>query len=462
MKKHLLMMLALVTLVVVGCAPAEEAATTEAPVEETSTEASTDETMDMAYEIVGIDVVKDSLTKDSTVIVDARPIAGFNGWTLGEEARGGHIAGATAFDAKWVTQFESSDALMAELDKFGITKDKDIILYGYGQDAMTLADALSGLGYEKLSVYEGGIVEWAADDSLAMAKLENYDYLVPASWVNDLLAGKEVEAFDGDNYKIFEASWGPGDTYAEGHIPTAIHINTDEYEVGPLWNRVTDEEILMATLANGITKDTTVILYGSDTTPAARIAIMLKYLGVEDVRLLDGGYQAWTAAGYDIATGMVEKVAATEFGTDGQPVHKNYIIDMPEAELLLSEEDGRLVSIRSWAEYLGETSGYDYIEAAGRIDGAVYGFAGSDPWHMEDYRNVDNTAVNYEYMADRWADQTILPTTENAFYCGTGWRAAETWFYAHAMGWEKVSLYDGGWKEWSEANKPMAKGPVTE
>ncbi len=66
-----------------------------------------------------------------------------------------------------------------------------------------------------------------------------------------------------------------------------------------------------------------------------------------------------------------------------------------------------MVSIRSWVEYIGETSGYDYIEAAGRIPGAVYGYAGSDPWHMEDYRNVDNTMVNFEYMAKRWADQDI-------------------------------------------------------
>lgn len=461
MKKHLLMMLALVALFVVGCAPAEQVAT-EAPTQEETTETAADETSDKAYEIVGIDGVKEALGKDTGLVVDARPIAGFNGWTLGEEARGGHITGATAFDATWVTQFESADDLMAELEKFGITKDKEIVIYGYGEDAMSLANALSGLGYEKLGLYENGIVEWAADDSLEMSKLENHEYLVPASWVNDLLAGKEVEGFNGDNYMIFEASWGPGDTYAEGHIPTAVHINTDEYEVGPLWNRVSDEEILKATLANGITKDTTVILYGSDTTPAARIAIMLKYLGVEDVRLLDGGYQAWTAAGYEIATGMVDKVAVTDFGTDGQPLNKNYIIDMPQADALLKDDNGRLVSIRSWAEYLGETSGYDYIEAAGRIDGAVYGFAGSDPWHMEDYRNIDNTAVNYEYMADRWAKQTVLPTTENAFYCGTGWRAAETWFYAHALGWENISLYDGGWKEWSEANMPMAKGKLAE
>lgn len=456
MKKQLFILLTLVVFIIVGCTPAEES-----PAPEVSNETAIEATQEDGIKQVDIEAVKAALTSEDMVVVDARPMAGFNGWILGEEARGGHIEGAVVFDSTWIGQFETRDALTSELEKYGVTKDKSVIVYGAGADAQVLAQELVNLAYENVSFYEGGIVEWAANTELPMAHMANYEYLVSAQWVNDLIAGKEVEAYDGKDYIIFEASWGPGDKYAEGHIPGAVHINTDEYEVGPLWNRVSDGEILKSTLANGITKDTMVVLYGADTTPAARIAILLKYLGVKDVRLMDGGYQAWTSAGFEIATGMVNKVPVTDFGTDGQPQHKAYIIDMPEAESLLKDENGRLISIRSWAEYIGETSGYDYIEAAGRIDGAVYGYAGSDPWHMEDFRNVDNTAVNYEYMAKRWADQDILPTTANAFYCGTGWRAAETWFYAHAMGWENVALYDGGWKEWSEAEMPSLKGDPT-
>lgn len=458
-KKHIVLVVALLAIVFVGCNATEKESAVENSTPEENVVVEVAETSETT---ITTEALKTILEEESAVLVDARPIAGFNGWTLGEEVRGGHIAGATSFDASWITQFETEEALLAELNKFGITKDKDIITYGYGEDAKTLANKLQALGYETVNVYEGGIVEWAADPSLAMSKMTNYDYLVSAEWVKNLMAGETVENYDGRNYIVFEASWGPGDNYEKGHIPEAVHINTDEYEVGPLWNRVSDEAILQATLANGITKDTMVVVYGSDTTPAARIAIMLKYLGVEDVRLLDGGYQAWTAAGYDVATGMVEKKPVTEFGLELTPAHPEYIIDMPEAEGLLAEDNGRLVSIRSVVEFTGETSGYDYIEAAGRIDGAVYGFAGSDPWHMEDYRNIDNTAVNYEYMAARWEENDINPTNENAFYCGTGWRASETWFYAHAMGWENVALYDGGWKEWSEAGKPMATDMASE
>jgi 3-mercaptopyruvate sulfurtransferase SseA len=47
-----------------------------------------------------------------------------------------------------------------------------------------------------------------------------------------------------------------------------------------------------------------------------------------------------------------------------------------------------------------------------------------------------------------------------SFYCGTGWRAAETWFYAYLMGWPDISVYDGGWYEWSQdpASNPIAIG----
>lgn len=456
MKKLMMMMLLTLSFIAVGCsAPVTE------PVSDDNEATQVAEEEELAYTFVNEDEVKSALANDKAIVVDARPIAAFNGWTLANESRGGHIQGAVAFDAKWMTAFETDEALMAELNLFGISKEKEVLVYGYDEDAKQLAVALTEKGYESVSLYEGGIVEWAANIENPMAKMTHHEYLVSANWVNDLMAGKEVEGYDGRDYIVIEASWGPGDKYAEGHIPDAIHINTDDYEVGPLWNRVSDDEILASTLKNGITKDTMVVLYGSDTTPAARVAIMLKYLGVEDVRLLDGGYQAWTAAGYDTATGMVEVAAAESFGLDLTPAHPEYIVDMPEAEALLADENGRLVSIRSWVEFTGETSGYDYIDLAGRIDGATYGFGGSDPWHMEDFRNVDNTAVNYEYMTKRWADNGLTDSNQSAFYCGTGWRAAETWFYAHAMGWEQTALYDGGWKEWSEAGKPYLVGDPT-
>ena len=53
----------------------------------------------------------------------------------------------------------------------------------------------------------------------------------------------------------------------------------------------------------------------------------------------------------------------------------------------------------------------------------------------------------------------IKPEQQVSFYCGTGWRASETFMYARAMGWNNVSVYDGGWYEWSSDPKnPVATG----
>jgi thiosulfate/3-mercaptopyruvate sulfurtransferase len=48
-----------------------------------------------------------------------------------------------------------------------------------------------------------------------------------------------------------------------------------------------------------------------------------------------------------------------------------------------------------------------------------------------------------------WAEWGITPDKTVSFYCGTGWRASLAWFYAYIMGWEDISIYDGGWFEWS-------------
>ncbi len=110
-------------------------------------------------------------------------------------------------------------------------------------------------------------------------------------------------------------------------------------------------------------------------------------------------------------------------------------------------------------------SGYNYIGPAGRIAGDVWGNCGTDAYHMQHYRNLDNTMRPYPEITANWAEAGITEDKHVAFYCGTGWRASETWFYAHLMGWQRIAVYDGGWFEWSKdpANNPIETGePETE
>jgi thiosulfate/3-mercaptopyruvate sulfurtransferase len=123
-------------------------------------------------------------------------------------------------------------------------------------------------------------------------------------------------------------------------------------------------------------------------------------------------------------------------------------------------EHAALVSVRTWREQVGEVSGYNYIEAAGRIAGDVWGNCGSDAYHMQHYRTVDNTMRPYPEIATNWEQADITADKRVAFYCGTGWRASETWFYAYLMGWPRIAVYDGGWFEWSRdpVNNPIETG----
>lgn len=404
------------------------------------------------------DELKKELDNDEFVIVDIRSEAAYIGWKLEGEARGGHIKGAVDFPYSWTKEIKEND-LKSALTGKGIVPEKTIVVYDTnGKDSGTMAELLKGLGYDKVLVYEAGMMEWASDKILPMDSLKNYEKLVHPEWINDLINDQNPENYDGKSYKIFEVSWGQPKDYNDGHIPGSIHLDTNEIEEEPLWNRKSDEDLEKMLLKYGITHDTTVVVYGADSTAAARAASIFMYCGVEDVRLLNGGLGAWKSAGYEVETKANTPTSVQSFGVT-VPAHPEYIIDTAEAKAILSNDKEELVSIRSWAEYLGETSGYSYIKPKGRIKGSTWGHAGSDPYHMEDYRNINGTMRNYKEIAKNWKDWGITSDKKSAFYCGTGWRASEAFFDAYLMGWENIAVYDGGWFEWSmDESNPVDSG----
>ena len=278
---------------------------------------------------------------------------------------------------------------------------------------------------------------------------------------------------------LFHVNFGVPEEYADGHIPGAHFLDTNWLESPADWNRRSPAELDHALRALGITADTTVILYGRDTEgnpnekwpgrragqiAATRAALILSYAGVRDVRLLDGGYDWWVRDGNPLELTPNLPISVPEFGAQ-IPVNPTYIADLPEAKAIIADPDGAaLVSVRSWKEHIGRVSGYNYIEPAGRIKGDVWGNCGTDAYHMQHYRNVDNTMRAYPEIAANWAEAGITPEKWVAFYCGTGWRASETWFYALIQGFERPAVYDGGWLEWSAdpVNNPIETGEPVE
>lgn len=310
------------------------------------------------------------------------------------------------------------------------------------------------------------------------------DRLVSPLWVKETLLDANN---NGRPYVIVETGWGTAqDTgYDKGHIPGAIHVNTDEIEYdeflaraatppGQLgrsttesedaakglgvwdvlprnwWNIYPDIYLLPAIANMGIDVNTTVVVYGSDITGAARVVWTLMYAGVKDVRLLNGGLEAWKSAGYPVDTTPVPRNPKPNFGAN-RALHPEWLATTDYVRNVVNGliMDSVLADVRTYDEYTGKSAPYSYIPTSGRIKGARWAHAGAGPWTMEDYVNPDGTLRALSYLADIWKQNGITPDKEAIFYCGTGWRSSLAWFAAYMMGWDRIRNYDGSWYYWS-------------
>ena len=410
------------------------------------------------------------LGNPSVHIIDVRSVDAFNGWKLAGEKRGGHIPGARSLPLKWFNYIDWIEILREK----EILPGNKIIIYGYNRkDAESASKRFLNSGYSDVNIYAGFLAEWTLDYDLPLEHLSRFRYLVHPDWVNDLISGKKPDEYNNNNYALIHAHYRNRDAYLSGHIPGAIDIDTLALETPETWNRRSPAELKTALENHGITSDTTVVLYGKYMNPdnndpfpgsaagdigALRCAWIMMYAGVKDVRVLNGGFQSWLDAGFEISFTDEKKQAVEDFGAT-IPVHPELVVDTPEAKEMLKSDNSELVCVRSWSEYIGEVSGYNYIEAKGRIPGAIFADCGSDAYHMENYRNLDLTTREYNEISDIWTESGITSDKHLAFYCGTGWRGSEAWFNAWLMGWPYISVYDGGWFEWSnDPDNPYETG----
>jgi len=281
--------------------------------------------------------------------------------------------------------------------------------------------------------------------------LPRWRQLVTPAWLAGLAAGTPIAAAPAGAWRLFEVGYGEDDAFAAGHIPGAGYLDTAWFERGPLWNRIPDAELERLLPGHGIRHDVTVVLYGRHPLAAARVAHLLLAAGVADVRLLDGGLSAWRRAGLALEQGPPRCYpAAHDFGT-ACPARPDYLADMNQVRSLLAHGDGTLVSIRTRAEFVGETSGYCYIDARGDIPGALWGRAGDDGDvnSMTAYLDGDGRMKPAAAIRRMWQSAGIHGDRRTVFYCGTGWRASLAFFQAWLMGWDDIAVYDGGWCEWS-------------
>ncbi len=315
--------------------------------------------------------------------------------------------------------------------------------------------------------------------------LPRWRQLVCADWLAALLMGQPVAAAPTADWELFEVACDGQDAFASGHIHGARYLDTRQFEQLPFWNQVPDAGLLRVLQQAGMGPGTTAILYGRNLLAAARVAHWMLYAGVQDVRLLDGGMAAWRAAGHALHSPKPQSLpfgcdadpGVTQRMQDGRTAHAipvwdapfparaDYLTDTAQARALLGRADSALVSIRTRAETQGETSGYSYITARGEIAGALWGHAGSDGDvnSMGSFQDALGRMKPVAEIAALWREAGIGPEMQIAFYCGTGWRASLAFFYAWLMGWPRISVYDGGWFEWSSdpANPVICRTPVS-
>lgn len=416
--------------------------------------------------------ISERLGEADFAVIDTRTDEEYNGWQLYGEARGGHIPGAVQIPYAW--NFNADKTILAYadlkalLEDRGITRRKEVTAYcTVGIRSGFQYFLLRLMGFRKCSNYDGSIVEWALDSNKEMAALPNYDRLVDTGWVQQLTDNATPATYTNDSYVIVEASWGQEDEdwtegdYAGGHIPGSYHVNTDEFEGqilpdptidNPLWFLWPPQYLEPAIEAMGITKDTTVVVYSCmDLTAAARLWWVLTYAGVADVRLYNGTFAKWIADGGAIETTRTERPAAVTFGAT-VPVHPEYRAETAYVEAHYQDAGVVMADDRSWPEYIGEVTGYDYYDKKGRIPGAAWAHWGPDTYAGDDYfDSQDTTLRSWAEVKSMWAAEGITADKEVIFYCGSGWRSSVAFFMAHMMGWPNIRNYSDGWMGWSSA-----------
>lgn len=387
-------------------------------------------------------------------VIDTRTSDFYNGWPEEGATRGGHFPSAVNFPSAWLDILSDSEIrqLLANRD---VEKETPIYLYGNKTESERLKTKLEEMRFSSVISIQQPFSQYTGE----LESLERFQHLVSAKWLKQLIENKQPRYQPKNRYKIIEVAWGEPTRYLVSHIPGALYLNTNRIETEENnWNRVSASELKNVLESLGVTHDTTTILYSSNTMAAARAAQLFLYAGVADVRLLDGGWNTWMKASYPTEA-LLQHSTRANFGKT-VPAKPELVIDIPKAKQYLAYPNSHsLVSVRTWPEFIGETSGYSYIKPKGRIKGARWGHAGSDSYHMEDYHNPDGTMLGAALISQNWANWDINKEQHIAFFCGTGWRASEAFFYAYLMGWKNISVFDGGWYEWSmDSRNPVASG----
>ncbi|MGC1439313.1 MAG: sulfurtransferase [Burkholderiaceae bacterium] len=225
------------------------------------------------------------------------------------------------------------------------------------------------------------------------------------------------------------------DQYKNGHIPNAgfadlmsdLVDNTSEYP----YAIPAPEKFAAAMAALGVGDTKFVVLYARDFSAwAARVWWMLRWIGFDNAAILDGGLNAWTAAGFPLDK-QPAKVEKTTLSISLRP---DLIAERDEVFDAISDKGVILIDAMPAAHYRGEMVMYG---RAGHIPTAI----NVPTVFSDDGRFLSNEALSKLHPFDR--DKRIIT------YCGGGISASANAFAMHRIGFYDIAVYMNSLDEWA-------------
>ena len=236
--------------------------------------------------------------------------------------------------------------------------------------------------------------------------------------------------------------------HAAGHVPGAAYVDLDTALAAPVREDrrggrhplPSTAAFLEAMRAAGVTRGRPVVVYDDwSGHAAARAWWLLRHHGVEDVRVLDGGWSAWVADGGPVEAGGGTPVRGD---LDGEPG------SMPVVAAADVPAVGVLVDARAGERYRGEVEPVDPV--AGHVPGAV-----NVPTALN--LTADGRFRTVPELREEYAAVGAVPGADVAAYCGSGVTACLDVLALQLVG-VRAALYPGSWSDWvSDPARPVAE-----
>jgi len=244
-------------------------------------------------------------------------------------------------------------------------------------------------------------------------------------------------------------------SYEEGHIPSAFFMNMETDLSGQKSGRngrhpLPDREVLRQRLEQiGLAGGRQLVAYDAHGgAMAVRLWCLARWLGHEEVAVLDGDLRAWRAAGYPL--GPEASPLPAQPGSLGDRPPLVTLVGATQVGSMIDTEGMLLIDARAPERYAGTVEPMDPV--AGHIPGAVNRFYARNL--RPDGRFKPAEVLRDEYLALLGAQQPAAVVHQ----CGSGVTACHNLLAMQHAGLTGARLYAGSWSEWvSDPERPVAR-----